>query len=86
MESAGSIRGGPGLRVALLAGPFANVGPGRIAWSGFLTEPGRATGAPRSVQFLEIAVDALNIAGIRPFWKTVLGYTDEAVPRDRRIR
>ncbi|GAA3350016.1 VOC family protein [Amorphoplanes nipponensis] len=29
----------------------------------------------RSVQALEIAVDALSIADIRPFWKAVLGYT-----------
>jgi 4a-hydroxytetrahydrobiopterin dehydratase len=46
--------------------------------SGFLPEPGPGTGAPRSVQLLEIAIDALNIAGIRPFWKAVLGYADEA--------
>jgi pterin-4a-carbinolamine dehydratase len=46
--------------------------------SGFLPEPGIRTGAPRSVQLLEIAIDALDIAGIRPFWKAVLGYTDEA--------
>jgi 4a-hydroxytetrahydrobiopterin dehydratase len=46
--------------------------------SGFLPEPGIGPGAPRSVQLLEIAIDALNIAGIRPFWKAVLGYTDEA--------
>ncbi|MEV0375357.1 VOC family protein [Streptomyces sp. NPDC050636] len=46
--------------------------------SGFLTDPEIGTGAARSVQLLEIAIDALNIAGIRPFWKAVLGYTDEA--------
>ncbi|MER7348094.1 VOC family protein [Streptomyces aurantiacus] len=46
--------------------------------SGFLPEPGLRTGAPRSVQVLEIAIDALSIAGIRPFWKAVLGYADEA--------
>ncbi|TDC62099.1 VOC family protein [Streptomyces hainanensis] len=46
--------------------------------SGFLPEPGTGAGAPRSVQTLEIAVDALDIAGIRPFWKAVLGYVDEA--------
>jgi len=32
----------------------------------------------RSVQMLEIAIDALDIAAIRPFWKAVLGYADEA--------
>ncbi|MFD7665152.1 HypC/HybG/HupF family hydrogenase formation chaperone [Streptomyces sp. NPDC059788] len=46
--------------------------------SGFLPEPGIGAGAPRTVQILEIAIDALDIAGIRPFWKAVLGYTDEA--------
>ncbi|WP_392958665.1 VOC family protein [Streptomyces sp. LN245] len=46
--------------------------------SGFLPEPGLGAGAPRPVQLLEIAIDALNIAGIRPFWKAVLGYADEA--------
>ncbi|MGV9329351.1 VOC family protein [Streptosporangium sandarakinum] len=32
----------------------------------------------RSDQLLEIAIDALDIAAIRPFWKAVMGYTDEA--------
>ncbi|QDQ15917.1 VOC family protein [Streptomyces spectabilis] len=45
---------------------------------GLLPEAGTGTGTPRSVQLVEIAIDALNIAGIRPFWKAVLGYTDEA--------
>jgi 4a-hydroxytetrahydrobiopterin dehydratase len=31
----------------------------------------------RSVQVLEIAIDALDIAAVRPFWKAVLGYGDE---------
>ena len=42
-------------------------------------------GGRRTVQTLEIAVDALSIAEIRPFWKAVLGYTDEpgaGGPRD----
>ncbi|MFB7241806.1 4a-hydroxytetrahydrobiopterin dehydratase [Streptomyces populi] len=49
-----------------------------VGESGFLPEPGPGAGAPRSVQLLEIAIDALDIAGIRPFWKAVSGYTDEA--------
>ena len=32
---------------------------------------------PRSVQVIEIGIDALDIAAIRPFWKAVLGYADE---------
>jgi pterin-4a-carbinolamine dehydratase len=46
--------------------------------TGLRTEPEVGTGAPRSVQLLEIAIDALDIAGIRPFWKAVLGYANEA--------
>jgi 4a-hydroxytetrahydrobiopterin dehydratase len=38
---------------------------------------GRRGNAPRSVQLLELAIDALDIAAIRPFWKAVLGYADE---------
>lgn len=41
---------------------------------GLQTTPGAGT---RRVQALEIAIDALDIAGIRPFWKAVLGYVDE---------
>lgn len=44
---------------------------------GLQAQPEIGTEAPRSVQVLEIAIDALDIAGIRPFWKAVLGYTDE---------
>jgi 4a-hydroxytetrahydrobiopterin dehydratase len=29
------------------------------------------------VEMLEICVDAIDIAAIRPFWKAVLGYADE---------
>jgi 4a-hydroxytetrahydrobiopterin dehydratase len=32
----------------------------------------------RSVQVVEIAIDATDIAKIRPFWKAIMGYTDEA--------
>jgi 4a-hydroxytetrahydrobiopterin dehydratase len=39
---------------------------------------GPASGqSPRPVQQLELAIDALDIAAIRPFWKAVLGYVDE---------
>jgi 4a-hydroxytetrahydrobiopterin dehydratase len=45
--------------------------------AGFCTAAGAADGT-RSVQLLEIAVDALEIARIRPFWRAVMGYDDEA--------
>jgi 4a-hydroxytetrahydrobiopterin dehydratase len=41
---------------------------------GLRTAPG---GGTRPVQALEIAVDALDIAAVRPFWRAVLAYTDE---------
>jgi len=31
----------------------------------------------RPVQMLEIAIDAMDIAAIRPFWRAVFGYADE---------
>jgi 4a-hydroxytetrahydrobiopterin dehydratase len=45
---------------------------------GLTTDADVGGGALRSVQVLEIAIDALDIAAIRPFWKAVMGYTDEA--------
>jgi 4a-hydroxytetrahydrobiopterin dehydratase len=46
-----------------------------VASSGLRTESGN--GADRSVQRVEIGIDALDIPAIRPFWKAVLGYGDE---------
>jgi len=40
------------------------------------TRPG-ADGAGRPVQVIEVGIDAMDIASIRPFWKAVLGYVDE---------
>jgi 4a-hydroxytetrahydrobiopterin dehydratase len=43
-----------------------------------LTEPTDAGQHPsRPVQMLEIAIDALDIPTIRPFWKALLAYQDE---------
>ena len=36
-----------------------------------------SAGSPRPVQMLEMAIDAMDIPAIRPFWKAVLGYVDE---------
>lgn len=33
--------------------------------------------SPRPVQMLELAIDAMDIPAIRPFWKAVMGYADE---------
>jgi 4a-hydroxytetrahydrobiopterin dehydratase len=42
------------------------------------TTPEVQAESQRSVQVIEIGIDALDIAKIRPFWKAVLGYADEA--------
>jgi 4a-hydroxytetrahydrobiopterin dehydratase len=47
---------------------------GAIRDLGLETTPG---GPGRSVQKLEIAIDAMDIPSVRPFWRAVLGYTDE---------
>ena len=41
------------------------------------TDAGGAGQAGRSVQALEIAIDVLDMAKVRPFWQAVLGYADE---------
>jgi 4a-hydroxytetrahydrobiopterin dehydratase len=45
---------------------------------GLHTGPDVAASRPRSVQLIEIAVDATDIGAVRPFWKAVMGYADEA--------
>jgi len=50
-----------------------------LASHGLRTEPGVGGVAP---QTFEIAVDALDIALIRPFWQAVTGYVDEPAPSD----
>jgi len=48
-----------------------------------LTELGATVASPvttqyeRPVQMLELAIDAMDISAIRPFWRAVLGYGDE---------
>jgi 4a-hydroxytetrahydrobiopterin dehydratase len=42
----------------------------------------RTDAFPHSVQVLELAIDALDIPAIRPFWKAVFGYVSEP-GRDR---
>jgi 4a-hydroxytetrahydrobiopterin dehydratase len=43
---------------------------------GLRTTPGLDRG-PGSLQMVEVAVDALDIPAVRPFWQAVLGYVDE---------
>lgn len=48
-----------------------------VAASGLGLAVSTSAGSPRPVQMLEIAIDAIDIPAIRPFWKAVLGYVDE---------
>ena len=45
--------------------------------AGLALSPGTDTSGQRSVQAVEIGIDALDIALVRPFWMAVLGYVGE---------
>jgi 4a-hydroxytetrahydrobiopterin dehydratase len=51
-----------------------------LAGLGLHPAPATSAQSPRPVQMLELAIDAMDIAAIRPFWKAVFGYTDEPGP------
>lgn len=48
-----------------------------VAALGLHTDAAAGGAAPRAVQLIEIAIDAMDIAAIRPFWKAIMGYVDE---------
>ena len=48
-----------------------------VAGLGLHPAPATSGGSPRPVQQLELAIDALDIPAIRPFWKAALAYVDE---------
>jgi 4a-hydroxytetrahydrobiopterin dehydratase len=55
---------------------------GAVAGLGLIPAGATSAGAtsaesPRPVQMLEMAIDALDIPAIRPFWKAVMAYADE---------
>jgi 4a-hydroxytetrahydrobiopterin dehydratase len=50
---------------------------GAVAGLGLSPAGAASAASPRPVQMLEMAIDALDIPAIRPFWKVVLGYADE---------
>nr|BFE87110.1 VOC family protein [Planobispora longispora] len=51
---------------------------GAVRELGLRLDPEVAGAGPRSVQLVEIAIDAIDIPRVRPFWKAVMGYADEA--------
>jgi 4a-hydroxytetrahydrobiopterin dehydratase len=48
-----------------------------IEQSGYRAIPATDAVQPRSLQTLEMAIDALDIPAIRPFWKAAMAYVDE---------
>ncbi|HLI36546.1 MAG TPA: VOC family protein [Streptosporangiaceae bacterium] len=50
---------------------------GAVGALGFHPAEPVSAASPRPVQMLEMAIDAMNIGAIRPFWKAVLAYADE---------
>lgn len=51
--------------------------------AGALADSGRElTPGGEAFQMLEIAIDALDIPAVRPFWKAVTGYVDELGPSE----
>jgi 4a-hydroxytetrahydrobiopterin dehydratase len=52
-----------------------------LAAHGFTTTPGLGD-RPCGLQGLEIAIDAIDIPKVRPFWQAVTGYVDEHGPSD----
>jgi 4a-hydroxytetrahydrobiopterin dehydratase len=53
-------------------GRYGGVGP-----EGDIDGDGSGGGGERSVQVIEVGIDALDAAAIRPFWRAVLGYVDQ---------
>jgi 4a-hydroxytetrahydrobiopterin dehydratase len=49
----------------------------QLAWLGLAPASATSGASLRPVQMLEMAIDAMDIPAIRPFWKAVLGYVDE---------
>jgi 4a-hydroxytetrahydrobiopterin dehydratase len=50
---------------------------GTVNGLGLGPAPATSAESPRPVQLLEMAIDALDIPAIRPFWKAVMAYADE---------
>ncbi|NUR26798.1 MAG: VOC family protein [Catenulispora sp.] len=48
-----------------------------LSRSGFTTDPAVGSAEARSLQLVEIAVDALDIPAVRPFWQAVFAYVSE---------
>jgi 4a-hydroxytetrahydrobiopterin dehydratase len=68
-RSAGGVTGRDTALAQRIAAAVAGLG---------LTPAGSITAeSPRPVQALELAIDAIDIPAIQPFWKAVLGYVDD---------
>jgi 4a-hydroxytetrahydrobiopterin dehydratase len=43
------------------------------------------TSEPRAARAVEVAIDALDIDAVRPFWRAVLAYEDEPTPEGEQV-
>jgi 4a-hydroxytetrahydrobiopterin dehydratase len=67
----------PGGRVTAAEIELAGRIAAAVAGRGLRLDPGLGGAAPRTVQSVEIAIDALDIPRVRPFWRAVMAYADE---------
>jgi 4a-hydroxytetrahydrobiopterin dehydratase len=65
------------MRLETVGGVGLDDAVGGVGPEADIDEDGSGGGDERSVQVLEIGIDALDAAAIRPFWRAVLGYVDE---------
>jgi 4a-hydroxytetrahydrobiopterin dehydratase len=65
--------------VRLFSGDFAGLSTGDVELAREISAAARELGAaadPSAVQHVQVAVDALVVADVRPFWRAVLGYRE----------
>ena len=71
-----AVGGVTGRDVELAAAITSALGPAALA---------PPTGVDRPVQALEIAIDAMDIAAIKPFWRAVFAYTEDVTGDDAEL-
>lgn len=73
----------PSVHVALVSHDVGGLTERDVALAGRISAVADAlgvNGVPGVSQALEVAIDALDIAAVLPFWRAVLGYEDEPPP------
>ncbi|MDE3064265.1 MAG: 4a-hydroxytetrahydrobiopterin dehydratase [Acidobacteriota bacterium] len=68
-----------GVTVRLFSGDLEGLSTRDVEVAAAISAEAARLGAPadpRGVQHVQIAIDAMDIAAVRPFWRTVLGYPE----------